>query len=663
MLKKVVLFKGVILLCLIFCGCSGGSDDNDNDTPPGGGDSPIAISGLALAPGGAVAFRSKLNFESIAESVVNFLVPSVYAGVTDFLDPVGGATVELIRIDNDGNQIGDVLATTVTSVTGNYELELPTGVDLSGDLIVRITGNGADMRAQVVELEVDINPATEFVLDQFIDSNLDLATLESDAVVNLVGQVEEFDLTQTADLGAVLEELQAMAGGYIQDQIELIASVPGDVSTIAGNYYGDAFQFALHDDELAMFGTFAHNIGVLDINLADGGDGIVNGTLISEEDATTNLRGSDGGNTFLNYETDIEQGNTFTINYTEDGALFLQSEFEEDIDGDFGFRFLPNLTVFQQALNGNAFFGTTARPIVRFETIDTNGDGTPDAVDPGAKSGDEWEGDFVHLLKPRAGLTSADLSGDYGRVFIGVETLSSGIVEAELGVNVVTFSGSNTLSVSEDDQLVISRDSFGNSNIEMFVDPAEADIPFTVNGDGTFDTIGGEPATGAVSNDLQLVSVLDSDGIDGQQGFMGKTLLLKLPTTAPNPSNKTYRIVSSLLGMVNDALLITLSRPADTMSFDSEGTATITSSTIVTRKPFLQGSQITALGQGEPNNDTTVTIASNGATTITVNTPIGVITFNGFFNADASLGIFRAHFASANNPALNSIGLSVFVEK
>ena len=57
------------------------------------------------------------------------------------LEPVGGAKVELIRLDSEGNQDGPVLASTVTSSTGHYTLALPTGVDLAGNLVVRITGD------------------------------------------------------------------------------------------------------------------------------------------------------------------------------------------------------------------------------------------------------------------------------------------------------------------------------------------------------------------------------------------------------------------------------------------------------------------------------------------------------------------------------------------
>ena len=51
-------------------------------------------------------------------------------GEVDF----GGATVELLRVDNAGNPVGEVLAETVTSITGDYRLTLPDGVVLKSRL-------------------------------------------------------------------------------------------------------------------------------------------------------------------------------------------------------------------------------------------------------------------------------------------------------------------------------------------------------------------------------------------------------------------------------------------------------------------------------------------------------------------------------------------------
>src|SRR5690554_1077953 len=61
-----------------------------------------------------------------------------------------GATVELIRVDNSGAQVGGVLATTATSITGDYTLTLPEGVNLAGNLVVRITGSNDALHAQEI---------------------------------------------------------------------------------------------------------------------------------------------------------------------------------------------------------------------------------------------------------------------------------------------------------------------------------------------------------------------------------------------------------------------------------------------------------------------------------------------------------------------------------
>jgi hypothetical protein len=121
-----------ILSCLFFIGCSSSSDDNDQPAQVEG----IEISGTAEAPSGAVASYEQPSIFRVASQ---FFITPVAAALTG-LEPIEGALVELIRVDNNGEQVGDVLATTTTSITGDYNLTLPTGVDLSGDLITRITG-------------------------------------------------------------------------------------------------------------------------------------------------------------------------------------------------------------------------------------------------------------------------------------------------------------------------------------------------------------------------------------------------------------------------------------------------------------------------------------------------------------------------------------------
>ena len=203
------IIKCLVLACsIVLTACS--SDDDPAPTTPTP-TSTTTISGVAEAPLGVVA-QFELD-KPFLLAATDLLIPSAHADIIG-LDPVGGATVELIRIDDDGNQVGDVLASTVTSITGNYNLALPTGVSLAGNLIVRITGNsGTSMSAMVVELAVDINPISEYVLSKFVDdANLVLGDLALNEVVSLQDKVEAFDLTATADLSSMLAQLDAELG-------------------------------------------------------------------------------------------------------------------------------------------------------------------------------------------------------------------------------------------------------------------------------------------------------------------------------------------------------------------------------------------------------------------------------------------------------------------
>src|SRR5690606_40555921 len=80
-------------------------------------------------------------------------------GIRDF--HVTGVQTCALPIYDEGNQIGDALAETVTSITGDYTLTLPQGVNLAGNLIVRIQGPNQELRAQVVDKDVDISPRSE----------------------------------------------------------------------------------------------------------------------------------------------------------------------------------------------------------------------------------------------------------------------------------------------------------------------------------------------------------------------------------------------------------------------------------------------------------------------------------------------------------------------
>src|SRR5690606_36247967 len=171
-------------IAALLAGCGSDDDDDRLIVDAGGGNPPppaavIEITGAAMAPGGMV---TQWQPYSTLQVVMNFLISPAAAAITG-LSPIAGAEVELFRVGNDGERVGDVLATATTNDDGEYELELPEGEELSGDLVVSISAAGRKLRAQVVAEQVDITPVSEYVLTKLVESGTALATVSKGAVV------------------------------------------------------------------------------------------------------------------------------------------------------------------------------------------------------------------------------------------------------------------------------------------------------------------------------------------------------------------------------------------------------------------------------------------------------------------------------------------------
>src|SRR5690554_1071870 len=135
---KHIAMAGALSSTLLLVGCGGSSSSES-----GAADNSRAISGTATAPAGLVAQYEDQNAFELA---LSFFISPLAAAITG-LEPIEGAAVELIRVDNSGAQVGGVLATTATSITGDYTLTLPEGVNLAGNLVVRITGSNDALHA------------------------------------------------------------------------------------------------------------------------------------------------------------------------------------------------------------------------------------------------------------------------------------------------------------------------------------------------------------------------------------------------------------------------------------------------------------------------------------------------------------------------------------
>ncbi|WP_297792665.1 hypothetical protein [uncultured Marinobacter sp.] len=662
---KTLALIGALTSTVAITGCSGGSGgSSDSQTDDTSG---TTISGSASAPAGAVAYLEPASPFDIA---LSFIISPVAAAITG-LEPVGGATVELIRVDDDGNQIGDVLAESVTSTTGDYELILPQGVNLAGNLIVRITGtNNAQMRAQVVEQAVDISPVSEFVLRKFIEQGTDLDQLVATDVVKLGGKVEEFDLTAGANLDEMLAVLEAEVGELVESEIAVISADPGDISTIAGAYANSAFGISMDDSNSSGFGTLFGEIWAAQIELSDGGDGTVSITLGTEDLADAGLNGSTVDSSGLWYFVGSETLNeTFPATFTNSGILSIEGEFEEEIyddHPDLGQRRPPLTFNFQQVSDKGLFFLLSQEAAVEYGTVDTDGDGNKDALDPNDPRGDEVNRALEVLARKPSNMTAADLNGNFGRVYISSNLEMLGPVTLATETNTLSFNGDGTFeyNAGSGHELLLSDTGTAYSAPEVI---AESNLSITVSSDGDITAAGGSASDGFVNDTFDFIAFAESDGQSDNFADFEKTLMVKLPTNGVSVSGKTYRVM--LMSMYMDGA------SNGTSEFELFATQFNSFITMDSETAGSFGGKISAVAkQGlggnlegtreEVTGDITAAIANNGAATIELNdgSGDGVNVLEGFFNEDASLGVFTEHWQPSDSSDPDELGIAVLIE-
>lgn len=662
-MKKAALF---LIACVasvtILAGCGGGSSSSSDDA--GGGATSRTISGTATAPAGAVAFEEA---PSVFELALNVLIPPAHAAITG-LDPVGGATVELLRVDNAGNPVGEVLAETVTSITGDYRLTLPEGVNLAGNLIVRITGTGTEMRAQVVDQAVNINPVSEFVLRKFIEEGADLDQLVVTDVVTLSGKVDTFDLTAGNDLSDMLAKLDQEVGEFVEQQVAVIKEQPGDADSVTGDYRSAAFSLGLHDSDNDNFGTFANDMWRGQFDFADGGGNTVAITLEGEESAYSNFSGMSVATGSIYYETDIDtESENLSGTLTNSGILSIEGAFEEEINGDNAFRYPSVIYNLQQVRNTGLFFLLSQEAAVRYGTTDTNGDEEPDALDPNDRRGDEVFRALEVFARSPSGMSDSDLSGAFGRVFL--ETYAqTGVIELQTEVNVVTFNGDGTFDYGDASGHRVGLESNG-STYQTLSETGSTGDAINVSPDGDIISAGTEdgqpvPTDGFINDTFDFIAFAETENNENIWAQFNKTLMVKLPDSAPDVSGKRYRLMLlsvALDGVGNGSSDIEMinSQFNSYINLTSNTAGTLNGSFTLVEKTGLGGDMV--VEQDTVDEPLTASIAANGATTLTLADQDGSNIMEGFFNQDASLGVFTTRWVPQGGDP-KELGLVVLID-
>jgi hypothetical protein len=152
--------------------------------------------------------------------------------------PVANTNLNLYRIDNSGNIIGTVLATTTTDSSGAYSLVLPDGFSLSSDLILRAeVSPDIFLSALVVNEQLNVDATSQYVFTQVVEEpDIVLATLPTSNVYELVTYIASLNIPETSDLTSTLIAIDSDAGVAIASQINDIKAI----STASLGFWGSS---------------------------------------------------------------------------------------------------------------------------------------------------------------------------------------------------------------------------------------------------------------------------------------------------------------------------------------------------------------------------------------------------------------------------------------
>lgn len=138
---------------------------------------PRILRGEVSAPPGAMSSRGWLD---------GWFVETAHAAPLEEEQSVRGATVELYRVDADGDRTGEPLREATTDGSGEYCMKLPEGVDPSSTLMAEARFDDARMRRVVVsQFATDIYSTSEALLRLLRDHNVDFTELPTETYFNL----------------------------------------------------------------------------------------------------------------------------------------------------------------------------------------------------------------------------------------------------------------------------------------------------------------------------------------------------------------------------------------------------------------------------------------------------------------------------------------------
>ncbi|MDD1779848.1 hypothetical protein LRP49_01445 [Enterovibrio sp. ZSDZ35] len=631
-----------LLLGLVAC-----SDNNTSSSPT---PSPTSsVSGTVSAPSGAIVNFSK-------PTLFEQLFPPAYAAIVG-LEPVRNATVELIRVDDDGKQIGDVIASAPTSITGEYNISLPSGVSLAGNLIVRVRGQNTDLHAIALSQKVNVDPASHYIYQNLVDSDLVLADLADNHIVTLRGIIDELDLTAGTDLTETLAALDAVAGYQLQQEIGVLTTTPGDASQFAGEWRGAIFELSLHDEDTGAYGSFYTSIESSELNVeAVSSDTLSISDAYEENFAILHFyQGASEIESSLFTVTEIENTpddpEELQVNITADGTLIERLGLDEHLSYDdgngpeFGFRTLPSTFILEPGGSDDVKIGVNQELGLRFRTVDTDNDGKFDALDPNQKDGDEPSLTMDLLVRKGIDISNNTLNGNVGLVLFDL-ILNSNNAQMEVVTesSILSFDGNGSFSTSDgsEKRAEILRTP---TSLAFSETPPEDNMAgtYSLSTDGLLTmTVEEDDIHGFISptGDLLVGSLVERFPEDAETYTDYAQLLVMgigLGDTPPDVGGATYKLYPMELGFTEGGgtEVLTFSHPG-TMTFDEAGTqATLQGETFGIVKNTVLGQSIAPTEESETFT-MTANVDANSNVSLTEDDGTFSLSLDGFVSGDGS---------------------------
>lgn len=260
--------------------------------------------------------------------------------------------------------------------------------------------------------------------------------------------------------------------------------------------------------------------------------------------------------------------------------------------------------------------------------------------------------------------STLDLTGKFGRVYVGTTLFATGFRAIESEQNVLEFDGAGTAVSREATRYTVERNANGAVNTLVETAPEELGISYQAYADGSTNL-----GNGSLNDTFDFFAMSDmeetDDGIATDEWVASVdhslTLGVKLPADILTISDKVYRVMGVETAYEGDGeIAVHTTRFASLLTMTSQTSASMdaTLSDLI-----LAGGSSDLVVEKETVEDVamTVEVLSGGATTFSMNDGGGVFTMQGFLNEDGSLGIMQTRYTPTGGQP-NALGVAVLVE-